>query len=41
MCGYTKKINTYINDLIDTINIEDLSIYEKQIDFMDKAGDKP
>ena len=39
--GYTKDFNTYVNNLIETINSEDLSIYEKQIDFMDKAGDKP
>jgi hypothetical protein len=39
--GYTEEFNNYVNKKIETINEEDLSFYEKQINFMDKAGDKP
>ena len=39
--GYTDEFKKYINQKIKTINDEDLSFYEKQITFMDEAGDKP
>ena len=39
--GYTEEFKIYINQKIESINNEDLSFYEKQIVFMDEAGDKP
>jgi len=39
--GFTQDFNNHVNNLIEIINNEDLSYYDKQIDFMDKAGDKP
>ena len=39
--GYTEEFKKYINQKIETINNEDLSFYEKQINFLDEAGDNP
>ncbi len=39
--GYTEEFNKYVNQMIETVNNEDLSFYEKQVTFMDEAGDKP
>ena len=39
--GYTEEFKRYINEMIERIEEEDLSSYDKQITFMDKAGDMP
>ena len=39
--GYTKEFRKYVNQKIEAINDEDLSFYDKQLTFMDEAGDKP
>lgn len=39
--GFTEEFSRYINEMIERINKEDLSSYDKQITFMDEAGDKP
>ncbi len=39
--GYSEEFNNYVNQMIETINNEDLSLYDKQIMFMNEVGDKP
>lgn len=39
--GYTEEFKKYVNQKIESINNEDLSPYDKQITYLDLAGDKP
>lgn len=39
--GYTQEFKKYVDHKIKIVDEEDFSIYEKQINFMDEAGDKP
>jgi len=39
--GYTEEFYNYVNNVIEKIKEEDISIYDKQFTFMDAAGDKP